>query len=72
MSKSKCENCKRKIPAELLSPMFLGSGYTGNICGVCALEIQNKEMGINRVRFQGEIAEYNRSEAVKHYKKTKQ
>jgi hypothetical protein len=69
---NKCTYCKRKIPSELLSPMFMGSGYTGNICGVCALELSNAELGIKRTEFQGETAEWNRVEAINHYKKTKQ
>lgn len=69
---SKCSNCKRSIPSELLSPMMGSGGTTKAICGVCALELSNEQLGINRKKFQGEMAEEMRLEAIKHYKKTKQ
>lgn len=68
----KCNNCKRKIPEELLSPIMTSKGNTAGVCGVCALEISNRVLGIERDHFDGEMAEDMRLEAIKHYKKTNQ
>lgn len=59
----KCRFCKRKVYQDIL--------YF-DICGVCGLYLQNKELGIHRKKFQGEIAEEFRIEALEYYKKTKQ
>lgn len=67
-----CTNCKRTLPDGLTSPLMTGEGNTGSICGVCALELSNKVLGINRKKFNGEMAEYFRQKALKYYKKTKQ
>lgn len=69
---SKCSECKRKIPEELLSPMITSSGNQADVCGVCALEISNQVLGIKRTRFNGEMAEDLRQDAIVHYKKTNQ
>jgi hypothetical protein len=69
---SQCDNCKRIIPQEMLSTMFTNEGVTGEICGVCALDISNKALGIERTEFRGEIAEGMRQEALAYYKDTNQ
>lgn len=56
MSMEKCKSCKIKYPEEIL--------YFGE-CGVCGLKRTNKELGIKRDKFQGEIAESFRLEALK-------
>jgi len=69
---SKCSKCKRKIPEELLAPIMITDGIVGGVCGVCALAISNEALGCNRKKFDGDIAESMRLDAIAHYKKTKQ
>ena len=52
---TKCINCKIKYPEEIL---FFDE------CGICGLERINKELGISRKKFQGEIAEDCRLQAI--------
>jgi hypothetical protein len=46
-----------------------GSGYTPPVCAICALEISNEALGINRKEFGGEIAEHMRLMALRWRKK---
>jgi len=59
----KCADCQFDYPEEILSQMFVNSGYTEPICGICAA----KRVGVKR--FRGETAEYYRLEAVEHRRK---
>jgi hypothetical protein len=68
----KCEHCKRELPEGMTTPMAVSGGYTPSICGVCALHLSNKHLGIERSEFQGETAEYMRQTALEHYEKTNQ
>jgi hypothetical protein len=65
---TKCGNCKIKYPDELLSP-GMGLGTSDSMCGICALELSNKMLGINRTEFTGEIAEQMRLDAIEWRKK---
>ena len=56
---SKCVICEIEYPGEIL--------YF-DVCGICGLERQNKELGINRKKFNGEIAEDFRLQAIEHRK----
>ncbi len=37
----------------------------GIVCGICALEMGNKLMGLDRLKFDGERAEQLRLDAIK-------
>ena len=52
----KCKTCKIKYPEEIL--------YFDE-CGICGLKRTNRQLGINRKQFQGEIAESFRLQAIK-------
>ena len=67
-----CSHCKRSIPQEYLSPLVSNYGNSQEICGICALALSNRELGIDRKCFKGEIAESLRQFAIEHYKITKQ
>ena len=56
----RCKSCKIKYPYEILNM---------DICGICALEWSNAELGINRKKFNGEIAEDMRQGAVEFRRK---
>lgn len=62
----KCGECNWPYPDSVgLSPMFISSkGYTAEICGICALEISNRELSVIRKKFHGQIAEGYRLEAI--------
>jgi len=64
----KCAKCKIKYPDDLLSP-GMGLGIRGAVCGICALALSNKALGIVRTEFDGEQAEYMRQEAIEWRKK---
>lgn len=68
----KCSECKIKYPEELLSPLIGSDGVTGDICGICALEISNETLGIQRDHFTGTIAEEMRKDAIAWRKNKKQ
>lgn len=44
--------------------MSIDGGYTVPVCAICALEMSNLALGINRTEFQGEIAEQMRQKAI--------
>jgi hypothetical protein len=69
---SKCSKCKRTIPADLLAPVFTNEGVSHNVCGLCALEISNEILGIDRLGFEGEQAQQMLEAAAEHYEKTNQ
>ncbi len=50
-----CERCEVPYPDWYLHRVT-GSIVTGDVCGVCALEIGNAVLGIKRTRFGGEMA----------------
>lgn len=56
---TKCTGCKIKYPEEII---WFGE------CGICALERSNKELGINRKKFDGKTAESFRLQAIKFRK----
>lgn len=63
-----CEVCKWKYPDNILNEM---TGFKdnpirlANVCGICALQITNDTYGMNRIRFDGPIAEHCRQMAIK-------
>lgn len=59
ISTQKCDKCKWEYPDYYLNEMFVGSGYTKPICGICALDISNEGLPdiLKRAEFSGEIAE---------------
>jgi hypothetical protein len=52
----KCRTCKIKYPEEIL--------YFDE-CGICGLERSNNTLGVDRKKFDGEIAEDFRLQAIK-------
>lgn len=61
---TQCERCHWRYPARLLSPMQTSKGNTGDICGICALEVSNEVLGFKREHFTGEYAEQLRQSAI--------
>jgi len=65
---NECGNCKWKYPFSYLAPMTVAVGgdaaTTVSICGVCALELSNKAIGLERTRFNGRKAEQMRLMAI--------
>lgn len=56
----KCEDCKRKFPDHLISPLTIGrdgASTSKYCCPICALKLTNEIHGINETEFQGEIAQ---------------
>jgi len=64
----KCTKCKINYPDGFLSPVIMTGITTRAICGICALSIINKIHGDDRVKFNGEIAESLRLQAVEFRK----
>jgi hypothetical protein len=60
----KCEECNIDYPPELVNPLTAPQGIR-NTCGICALAISNRELGIKRERFTGVMAEAARQAALK-------
>lgn len=50
-----CARCSVPYPDWYLH-RFIGSLVTGDVCGVCALEITNAVHGVKRRSFRGEMA----------------
>lgn len=61
----RCAECKWNYPVTYLAVAHTSKGNTGDICGICALEIGNKVLKIRRTEFTGEIAEEMRQNAIK-------
>lgn len=60
----KCSSCNWSYPEEFLNAMFSSKGVEQSICGICALAISNKTLGVERTHFTGEMAEDLRLDAV--------
>jgi len=64
----KCENCKVEYPNHLVSS-FRTNKKVLNVCGICALELGNIIHGINRLKFDGLMAESLRLQAIEFREK---
>ena len=64
---NKCEHCHWPYPSGLLNQMRTSDNtFNGKyICGICALEISNMIHAVQRVQFDGEVAEQFRQAALK-------
>lgn len=62
-----CKECKIKYPSGFVDILITNEGNLF-VCGICALKISNKSLGINRTEFQGETAEVLRQMAIKFRK----
>jgi hypothetical protein len=70
---NKCEDCGRTTPEDVpVQAMVTSAGRTGDICAVCALRVSNLQLGIQREKFTGTVAEEMRVKTVRHYKDTNQ
>ena len=67
----KCNECGFDYPEEILAPLMTSSGNVASVCGICALELSNQVLGVERTEFQGEIAESFRLEALRIRKEKK-
>jgi hypothetical protein len=63
--KTICPECKWQYPVSYLYPMRTSAGDFGALCGICALEISSKALGVKRPKFTGEMAEHLRQMAIK-------
>jgi hypothetical protein len=61
---TKCESCHWRYPMALLSPYHSSAGNVGPVCGICALLMSNKDLGIERLKFTGPHAEHLRQMAL--------
>lgn len=61
----KCDECKFDYPERLLGPLSTSEGNRAKICGICALELGNRVIGVKRERFTGPNAEKLRQAAIK-------
>ena len=59
-----CNKCKWNYPDHLLHPIVDNNGPSAPVGGICALQITNEVHGINRRRFDGELAEAGRQGAL--------
>lgn len=59
-----CPRCHWRYPESVEFNPVVGSVRTGPICGICALEVVNEVHGSAMIRFQGEMAEFMRQDAV--------
>jgi|GraSoiStandDraft_4_1057263.scaffolds.fasta_scaffold00110_58 hypothetical protein len=64
----KCADCKFDYPDHFLNQMYANGKFTKPICGICALEVMNKAMGMRMTQFRGELAEQLRLDAIEHRK----
>lgn len=69
MALARCPKCKWNYPEHYLHSMFVNSAHTAPICGICALAISNHVHGINRKRFQGQMADKARLDAIRWRKR---
>lgn len=61
-----CSECKWNYPANTyVSAMMVNGRYTKPICGICALEMRNRLIGIPHTDFTGEHAEEMRQKAIR-------
>lgn len=61
----RCDDCQWNYPDTYLNRMYVNGGYTKPICGICALELMNSVHGVQRTKFNGEMAEQARLDAIK-------
>lgn len=59
-----CAECHWTYPHSYLAPLRTSEGNTADVCGVCALMLSNKALGVNRSRFFGRMAEHLRQMAL--------
>lgn len=64
--KLKCPQCKRFFPGEFITLAFSTVRGHYQTCPICALKISNKDLGIKRNCFDGEIAEEMRQRALEY------
>lgn len=71
LNRLKCDECKWEYPSHLLNTLRTNVADQNDraLCGICALEISNKIHGVKRIKFDGQVAEYMRQQAVKWRKK---
>ena len=67
----RCEVCTRMAPAVCIAPLQMGDD-TKEMCPVCALHASNGYLGIERERFNGEVAEALRQMCLAYYQETEQ
>lgn len=73
MRLERCDECGESYPPELVTHYFSGNArfQRSRCCGVCALALSNKEHGLKRRKFQGELAEAMRQDAIAYRLKRK-
>ena len=67
----KCSQCGIKYPEKLLAPIMTTKGTSVDVCGICGLNLSNFILGVRRTKFNGEIAEQMRLDAIEFRKKNK-
>jgi hypothetical protein len=61
---NQCEECRWLYPFTYLAPLITSKGRTGDVCGICALVLSNRALGIERTEFTGRMAEHLRLMAL--------
>lgn len=66
MDLAKCEICKWSYPTVLVNIMRSSASEFNlkAMCGICGLEATNTVHGTNRQKFDGEVAELMRQQAI--------
>jgi hypothetical protein len=59
-----CRNCGWTYPTYYLAPMRSSAGDVNDVCGICALILSNKVLGLERTQFSGQMAEHLRGMAI--------
>lgn len=59
-----CFICQFEYPEEILAPIFRIISSGSEICGICALDLMNKQLRTKREKFVGQVAEAFRQEAL--------
>jgi hypothetical protein len=67
----KCTRCKIDYPRDCVDHACLNGEYV-TLCGQCALEETNELHGLNRKRFDGQLAEDMRQRTLAYRRTVKQ
>jgi hypothetical protein len=71
---ARCHKCKRQFPDHLIDNLITVTGgkmTSLSVCPICALDLSNKQHGINRAEFTGEKANQMLKNAREYLEKKK-
>jgi len=56
-NQARCSKCQRMFPEHLIQPYITNVAPTQHVCPICALVLSNKQHGLNRTEFSGEMVQ---------------